>query len=286
MDLKTNRVLLTLLTLLLLNACSSALKDEKRTAVLEVEGKFLYLDEIKQIIPPNVNKNDSTKIASSFIKKWVTDVLMYENAKRNISNKEEIEKLVESYRKSLTIHQYQQNLIDQRLKKEPEEEELKEFYDKYSNQLLLKEHVIKGLLLIVPEKAPKMSNVRAWVQSANLKSLESIEKYSIQNAISYDYFGDRWISFSEVLKKMPIQIADPSSFISSTRFIEKSDSTNHYFLRITGYRKIGELEPYEMAKDRITNILQNKHKTDFILKTEKELYEDAVKKEIVNFYKK
>lgn len=284
----TNKYLFTILffIVLIFNSCGSNSKDVKRKAILEVEGKFLYLDELRQIIPPNVNDTDSTKIASSFIRKWVTDVLMYENAKRNVGNKNEIEELVEIYRKSLTIHQYQQRLIEQRLPKEASEEELKEFYEKYSDQLLLKENVIKGLLLIVPEKAPKMTNVRSWVQSANLKSLESIEKYSIQNAISYDYFGDRWLPFSEVLKKIPLQIEDPTKFIASTHFIEKSDSVNHYFLRITGFSKIGQVEPYEMAKEKISTILLNKHKADFISKFEKELYDDAVKNEAVNFIKK
>jgi len=274
------------LTLVIFASCAPKVADVARTPLLEVEGKFLYLDEVQQIIPPNVNDSDSTEIANSYIRKWVTDVLMYENAKRNVTSQTEIDEMVESYRKSLTIHQYQQKMIEQRLPKEPSEEELHTFYTQYSNQLLLKENIIKGLLLIVPEKAPKMSSVRSWVQSGNAKSLESIEKYSIQNAISYDYFGDKWMVFSEILKKMPIQVEDPSSFIASNRFIEKSDSTQHYFLRIESFRNTGQVEPFEMARDRIANILLNKHKADFISQFENELYDDAVKNETVSFFKK
>jgi len=275
-----------ILSLVFFSSCKTKKQDDNRVPILEVEGKFLYQDEIQEILPPNVSDSDSTRIAASFIRRWATDVLMYENAKRNIGNKAEIENLVESYRKSLTIHQYQQKLIEQRLPKEPNDEELQAFYDQYSDQLLLKENVIKGLLLIIPAKAPKMANVKSWVQSANVKSLESIEKYSLQNAISYDYFGDKWIPVSEVLKKMPIQVQDPTGFISSNRFVERTDSTQHYFLRITGYRKIGQVEPYEMAKERIVNILLNKHKADFITSFEKELYDDAAKDQTINFFKK
>jgi hypothetical protein len=64
--------------------------DQTRTPLLEVEGKFLYASDVEQIIPPNVNAKDSAEIAESFIRKWVTDVLLYENAKRNITNKAEI----------------------------------------------------------------------------------------------------------------------------------------------------------------------------------------------------
>lgn len=267
-------------------SCTHKTPDVARKPWLEVEGKFLYKDEIQQIIPPNINDTDSTEIAQSYVRKWVTDVLMYENAKRNITNKTEIEDLVESYRKSLTIHQYQQKLIEQRLPKEPAEEDMKTFYAKYGEQLVLKENILKGLLLIVPKNAPKLPNVRSWVQSANSKSLESIEKYSIQNAISYDYFGDKWLAFSEILKKIPLKIEDPSKYLSSNRFVETSDSTQHYFLRIESYRLSGQVEPYEMAKDRIAAILLNKQKADFILKFENEIYDDAVKSESVTFFKK
>jgi len=274
------------LTLIVISSCVHKTPEAARKPLLEVEGKFLYVDEVQQIIPPNVNVKDSTEIAHSYIRKWVIDVLMYENAKRNITNLNEIDELVESYRKSLTIHQYQQKMIEQRLPKEPSEVDLKAFYTQYSAQLVLKENIIKGLLLIIPQKAPKMSNVRSWVQSGNSKSLESIEKYSLQNAISYDYFGDKWLPFSEILKRIPLKIEDPSRFLSSNRFVETSDSTQHYFLRIESFKLSGQVEPFEMAKDRISNILLNKQKADFITKFENEIYNDAVSNETVTFFKK
>jgi hypothetical protein len=275
-----------ILTLVVGSSCVHKTPEGPQKALLEVEGKFLYADEVQKIIPPNMNDSDSTAIANSYIRKWVTDVLMYENAKRNITNKEEIDELVESYRKSLTIHQYQQKMIEQRLPKEPTEVDMKAFYTQYSDQLVLKEGIIKGLLLIIPQKAPKLGLVRSWVQSANTKSLESIDKYSLQNAISYDYFGDKWVPFSEILKRMPLKIEDPSRYLSTNRFVETSDSTEHFFLRIESFKLSGQVEPYEMAKDRISNILINKQKADFISKFEKEIYNDAVSNETITFFKK
>ncbi len=272
--------------LILLSSCTHKVQDVKSKPLLEVEGKFLYADEIQQVIPPNVNDTDSTEIADSYTRKWVTDVLMYENAKRNITNQAEIDELVESYRKSLTIHQYQQKMIEQRLPKESSEEDLKAFYTQYSDQLVLKENIVQGLLLIVPKNAPKLPSVRSWVQSANTKSLESIEKYSIQNAISYDYFGDKWLDFNKVLKKIPLKIEDPAKFLSTNKFVETSDSTQQYFLKIESYRINGQVEPYEMAKNRIAIILLNKQKAEFISKFEDELYNDAVNNETVTFFNK
>lgn len=275
-----------LAALILMSSCNHKTQEVKGKPLLEVEGKFLYLDEIQQIIPPNVNDTDSTEIAESYIRKWVTDALMYENAKRNITNKAEIDELVESYRKSLTIYQYQQKMIEQRLPKEPSETDLIAFYTQYKDQLVLTRNIVKGLLLIVPQNAQKMANVRSWVQSPITKSLENIEKYSIQNAISYDYFGDKWLDFSEILKKIPLKIEDPSNFLAKNSFFETSDSTHHYFLRILSYRTNGQAEPYEMARNRIATILMNKQKADFISKFEDDLYNDAVNNETVTFFVK
>lgn len=267
-------------------ACQNKTTETARQQLLEVEGKFLYLDQIQEIIPPNVNKKDSAEIAESYIRKWVTDVLLYENAKRNISNKAEIDQLLEDYKKSLIIHQYQQKLLQERLPKEPNEEDVKAFYEKYKNQLVLKENVIQGILLITPANAPQLANVRNWVQSGNTKALENIEKYSMQHAISYDYFADKWISFSTIQKKLPLQLEDQTSYLSGRRFVELSDSTKHYFLNIKASRLIGQTEPYDMAKPKIIDLIMNKLKADFITNFESDIYNDAIKNETVTFFNK
>lgn len=279
-----------ILSLLLMVAfsfsCSQKKEEAKAKAVLEVGGQYLYEDELQKILPPNVSDSDSIDITQNYIRKWVVGVLMYQNAKRNITNQAEIDELVENYRKSLTIHQYQQKLIEQRLPKEPSDEDLQAFYKEYSDQLVLNECVLQGLLLVVPKSAPQLANVRSWVQSGNTKALENIEKYSVRNAISYDYFGDRWVSFADVLRKMPLQVADPGSFLASRRLVECSDSAQQYLLRISAFRRPGQTEPYEMAKNRISAILMNKQKADFMSKFEDELYNDAIKDKSIRFYKK
>jgi len=283
---KIAHFIIFIISLLATFSCGNNTADTSRQKLLEVEGKFLYLDEIQQILPPNVNAKDSAEIAQSFIRKWITDLLLYENAKRNITNKAEIEQLLEDYRKSLIIHQYQQKLLQERLPKEPTEEEIKAFYDNYKDQLTLKENVIKGILLVTPANAPQLANVRSWVQSGNTKSLESIEKYSMQHAISYDYFAERWISFSEILKKLPLQLEDQTSYLSGKHFIELSDSTKHYFLNIKASKLIGQTEPYDLAKPKIINLIMNKLKADFISNFDDEIYNDAIKNETVTFFKK
>lgn len=271
--------------LLLLAACSGKKSENGRTPILEVEGRFLYKDEIESIIPLNSSILDSTDIANRYIKKWITDVLMYENAKRNIGNLKEIDKLVEEYRKSLIIHEYEQALVSERIPSKVSEQETKEFYEKYKSQFVLEDNVIQGMLLIVPTGAPQLEQVKQWVRVGDTKSLENIENYSLQNAISFDYFADTWTPFSEITKKTPFQPEDSRLFVLNNRFSEVSDSTRHYLLRIYKAIPMGDVEPYEYAKERIASTILNKKKSEFIINFEKNVYEDAIKSGDVNFFK-
>lgn len=273
-----------LIILVLGYSCNKPKADAQRTVLLEVEGRFLYKDQVEAIIPPNMTGDDSVAIAQKYMRKWATDVLLFENAKRNITNKAEIDQLLEEYRRSLIIHQYQQGLIAQRLSAEPAESEMQNFYEAYSDQFTLKENIIKGIFLVIPNNAPQKANVRSWVQSGNTKALENIEKYSMQHAISYDYFGNNWVPFSDVLRKMPLQLEDATAFVARNKFVEASDSTANYLLKIESYRTVGQTEPYDMARPKIVNIMMNKKKADFIATFENELYDDAIKKGNIVFF--
>lgn len=273
-----------LIILVLGYSCNKPKADAQRTVLLEVEGRFLYKDQVEAIIPPNMTGDDSVAIAQKYMRKWATDVLLFENAKRNIINKAEIDQLLEEYRRSLIIHQYQQGLIAQRLSAEPAESEMQNFYEAYSDQFTLKENIIKGIFLVIPNNAPQKANVRSWVQSGNTKALENIEKYSMQHAISYDYFGNNWVPFSDVLRKMPLQLEDATAFVARNKFVEASDSTASYLLKIESYRTVGQTEPYDMARPKIVNIMMNKKKADFIATFENELYDDAIKKGNIVFF--
>lgn len=265
-------------------SCTSKTPDQKRTALLEVEGRFLYLDQVQEIIPPNVGEADSVQIAGSYIRKWATDVLLYENAKRNIPDKTEIDRLMEDYRKSLIIHQYQQRLLQQRLPAAPGDAEILTFYNEFPEQFRVQETLIKGRLLIVPAEAPRIANARSWMQTGGNKSLEQIEKYSMQHALSFDYFGDRWVPLTDILRKIPIQVANPADHLASARYYEISDSLRHYMLGVDSIVRPGQAEPFALAKEKISNIMLNKMKTDFISSFQDELYNDAVKDGTITFF--
>lgn len=281
------RILAALCCLTLLFACSDKeKKDNTRIPFLEVGGSYLYVEDIEAVIPDDASKEDSLSVANDYVRKWVTDVLLYKHASKNISDKEEIEKLVKDYKKSLVIHQYEENLIHERLADVLTEKRLQTFYESYKDKFRLKNCIIKGVYIQVPVGAPKYKKLQKWLSEFKDESIEKVEKYSVQNATSYQYFGDKWVKFNEVTKNMPLQIDNPAVFIKANKYIEVSDSSYHYILRILDANYIGDIEPFELSKEKIQTILMNKERIDFIKNFENKLYQNAVDDDDITYFKR
>ena len=105
------KVISIIFTLCTLVSCQQIQRDLTRDAVLEMNGNFLYLDEIEQVIPSNLSIADSAEYAERYKKQWIIGNLMYEKAKENVGKSKEIEKLTEIYKRELIINKYQQQLI-------------------------------------------------------------------------------------------------------------------------------------------------------------------------------
>ena len=65
----------------------------------------------------------------------------------NIPDDDEVNTLVENYRKALIVHTYQQKLIEQRLSEEITEEEMKTYYENNKNLYVVDRSLVKGCSL-------------------------------------------------------------------------------------------------------------------------------------------
>ncbi|MGN0186657.1 MAG: hypothetical protein ACI392_02800 [Paludibacteraceae bacterium] len=268
-----------------LAACSlKPQADVAREPLLEVEGQFLYKDELAQIIPAGTAPEDSAVLADAFIRKWATNILLYETAKRNIANEDEIDAMVEEYRKTLTIHYYQQRLVAQRLP-EPTDAEVEAFYEQHAGLFPLSENVLCGIFLKVPNGAPKIERVRKTIKDLNDEAdLQTLEEYSVRHAAVYEYFPDKWVYFNELTCRMPPLNTDQTHFLENASFYEASDSTYTYFLKVTDYRLVGMATPLDFVQEKIRTILSNQRKLEYLQQFEVSLYDDAVTNGQITFY--
>lgn len=143
-------IFLGILSILFCVACSEQHDHKGKTPLVELDGNFLYQEDLQSALPVRLSKDDSLLFAEHYIRNWVEDILLYEKAQSNIPDNGEIEKLVENYRKALIMHTYQQALIHQRLSNEISEGELTDYYEKNKDYSDWNARLCKGCSLKYP----------------------------------------------------------------------------------------------------------------------------------------
>jgi len=271
--------------LLTVVACKKGFNVKSSDAVVKVGNKVLYKSDLEENIPDGLSKEDSIIAAEHFIHSWINDILLYNLATKNLNDKENIDRLVEDYRKSLLIYQYEEQLVNEKLSNEIDEQTLFDYYNKNKDKLLLERPLVKGLFLKVPVTAPQLDEIRTWYKSATSTSRENLEKYCLNNTATFNYFVDKWMDFSDVINNFPKSMVDSIDFKIQKKTIEKQDDNFYYFLNITDFLLAGDNTPYEFAKPTIREILVNQRKIEFLRKTEDNLYQRAIDKGEVQFFK-
>ena len=232
-----------------------------------------------------ITGEDSVQIIERFVQRWATDILVYEKAKQNVAKNEEIERLVDAYRKSLIMHEYEQRLVGERLSKEISEQETMQFYNQYASSLKLTDELLQGILIAVPNEAPHLNNLKKWMNNPDSVNIEKIEKYALQNASNYQFFMDEWKTFADIQKSLVKPVQHPSQLLSTAgSTIVMNDSVTTNILYIKQFLLTGQQKPYEYAKEEIKEILLNRRKIEFLQQLETAIYNDALQGGEIIYY--
>ncbi|MCQ2074221.1 MAG: peptidyl-prolyl cis-trans isomerase [Bacteroidaceae bacterium] len=279
-------VFLLISVLLLQFSCSekSSTAEQGRTPVVSVDGNYLYYDELAKVMSPDLSPEDSAAFADSYIRNWISELLLYQNARRNIPDTREIDALVENYRRALIVHDYEQRMIEQKCRNEVNESDIQKFYDENGTLFIIEEPIVKGLFIKLPLSVPNLNKVRKWYADLSEQSLDELEKYCMVNAVKYYVLYDTWTSISQIESMMSLSSNSLRDEIAQNKKFEMKDDSFIYFVNVTDIRNRGEQEPLEKASVEIRRLLRNSSEVNFIERMKQELYESAIAKDRIVFF--
>jgi hypothetical protein len=130
---------------LLLISCSQS-KERDNFPIVKVGNEVLTKEVLDENMPAGLSFNDSIIQAEHYIRTWINEVLMYDMAKKNMSDIERINQLVENYRKSLIIYQYQEQLINEKLVKKISEQDLYDYYRDNKEKFKMDKYLAQGII--------------------------------------------------------------------------------------------------------------------------------------------
>ena len=116
-------------------------------------------------------------------------------------------------------------------------------------------------------------------------AIEKLEKYSLRNAVTYDYFYDSWRPVDEIEALVPAKSwIGKDDYLNQNRNIELKDTAFVYFLHIEEFQGTGKQKPLDFASEEIKEILINLKRVEFINKVKEDLYRQASDKNKINYY--
>ena len=275
---------LGLLVIFLCVSCREKHDHEGKTPLVEVGENFLYFEDLQGALPSGLSKEDSVLFSEQYIRHWIEETLLYDKAQDNISDNETLDRQVANYRKALVMHAYQQALIDQKLTKEISEDELQAYYQNNPELFKVERPLIKGLFIKVPLTAPRLAEVRRWYKQEEGEAVEKLEKYSLQHAVKYEYFYDRWMPLAEIIGMLPLQGSDADAYIEKHRQVELKDTAFYYFLHVSDYRAVGDVAPYDYARRQVKEMLFNVKQVQYLEQVKDDLYQRAEEKNRIKKY--
>jgi hypothetical protein len=264
-------------------ACSKQ-SGKTITYIVKVNNDVLTKEDLNANIPLGLSLEDSTITSEHFIRMWINNKLMYDLASQKIADKKDIEQLVDNYRQSLTVYQYKEQLVSEKLSKEIDNQALLKYYEANKDKFKIDKTLIKGLFLKIPINAPQIDKVSNWYKSLTPANVTNIENYCVRNAAEYGYFVDDWVDFNEVTEEWPENYKNESDVVRVNKYFEQKGSKFYYFLHVTSYSLPGDNAPFEYAKPTIKEILINQQKIDFLNKIEEDLYRKALDNGQITFY--
>ena len=251
-------------------------------AVAEVNGVYLSAFQLAEVTY-GLASEDSARVADAYIRKWATRILEYDRAKNAATP--EMKELVEDYRRTLYVHEYEQQLIARRMSKQIPDSVISQFYATHKDQFILQDPILKGILMILPKDAPQQDKLKKQLLTLGEKDhLEKVEKYAFQYASGYELFLDDWKRGSQILLRLPLSTDQLQQKLNSKPLIELSDTSSTYLLLVTDKHLKGDWMPLDYAEPEIKQLLLRERQMAFLEEEKRSLYDNALLLRKVKIY--
>jgi hypothetical protein len=270
----------------LLVSCEYLVVQEKKDTVSEivaiVNTDKLFREDLKNVLPRNISKEDSLILIKSFIQDWAVEKLLLKGAANNstLASFENINKLVQDYKESLLINNYKEELIKQQLDTVISEEEVEQYYLDNNENFKLNEVLVKSKYLYFNHTINDQKEIIKLFKSDKIDDAEELERQQLSFKI-YQLNDSIWTDLDKVLLKLPFS---KENLLKKTNFIQKQDSLGLYLMAIKEVLNRNDVAPLSYIKPTIKEMILHKRKIELIREIEKIIVKDATKNNNFKIY--
>ena len=265
---------LILIGLLVITAVACAEMDQVEGAVARVNDKYLYEEELREIIPAGLSREDSLLFRNNYIKNWATRELLLDKAKINVSGEdEEIRKLVENYEMELLIDRYKQALLSQELDTILTEEDLNEYYQMNKNVYKLNEEILQLRFMHFSEDLSDKKEVVEMFRSGSEEDSEELMQRELE-FYSLSLNDSIWVRKTVVEQRIPFLKEEGE--LKKGQFVQKEDSLGVYLVAVKNALGRNDVAPKSYVIPTIRKMILHNRKLELMNDIEKTIVIDAI----------
>ncbi|MEQ6122927.1 hypothetical protein AAON49_01835 [Pseudotenacibaculum sp. MALMAid0570] len=269
---------LVILSIFLLVSCEylglEKKEDTTRKPIASVYNQNLYKEDIIDLLPKSIAKEDSLVLVRSIINSWATKQLLLRRAEENNSKNDnsEINKLVKEYRQALLINGYKERLVKQQLDTVVNDQEITDYYAINNNNFKLNEELIKLRYIHFSSDLIDKKDIVKLFRNGSLEDLEELEtkQLSFKSMMLNDSI---WTPLENVLLKTTFS---RENLLKKTKFLQKEDSLGLYLVAVKDVLKRNDIAPKSYIEPTIKQMILHQRKLQLIRDIEKIIVKDAV----------
>jgi hypothetical protein len=276
-----------IILIFILFACNEIKRESgEKIPLARINKEYLYLNDIKHVLPPGLSKQDCLQYIKHYAESWTKKKIIVRIALSKLSSdkKMEIEEKVTDYRNSLVVSEFERLLMEE-IDTQITLEQLKNYYDSNKKDFLLKQTLVKAILLQLPADAPKLEKIRNILQNKTINGITELKSYCHKYAHGYHLSYDEWIDIDRLFFNSSFKelISYVKNSVDRDYFEIRKDNTI-IMLKIIEKRYPLQIAPFDYVKELIKSLILNERKIQLITNFEQKVYTKAKNEKEVEIF--
>lgn len=240
----------------------------------------LFVSDLPQLSNELVSKEDSTVLVNGFVENWLRKTAIVLEAESTLSSSFDIEQLVDNYRVSLLINNYQQKYVSEKLDTSVVSTDLQMEYDRSGDNFLLDKPIFEVRIAKVAAKKRGLEGFyKAWKAGTESKISEYCGKQA-EYCSTLD-----WRTMDQIHELLPSKQFSEQK-IKSNKTVQAYADGYEYFVKIEDKKDKGDKPPLSYIADKLAEVVIHRRKKALLSKLESDLYDRAMAANKIKVFKK
>ena len=253
-------------------------KEKSDTVLASVGEKKLLMKDLEIIFKNSPEGFDSLAVAQNYITKWLKEELKLNKSERLFSeSQEDIEELVDRYRKSLLKYKYENyysSLVDTSIN----HADVVAYYNANKYQFKLVSALVNARILIFPKKYKKTKDITNKFYSSKEDDYEDLLTMVDIDNLNFIDFDNDWTYFSQVVRYLPFPNTSYDRYLSINKKDDFTHDDNKYLLWIREYKKSGDYMPLSHVERNIKEAIINERRGEVFKEIVDSVYNRELKR--------